>query len=419
MKDKCKILCFFFISSLLLAGCNHRQNLSVTEFPELNTQKQEETVISGSTEREQKEHNGGEVDSKSVQSNDGNSVQSENGNIVQINTKKVNQIIEELNAKEKFMEIMQAGEETLLLHCRNRETGECTFYALGIKEGEESVRPIVLDLVGEVDCYSYEESVVLYDTMNHVIVLDDHLEILNEITIPDSINSIGRIGERKYCVFPRDQKLLYYKTVLEDKELYVGVFETDYACQEGQLVYKLEGPETNLNFLNGLYKISPSYSQNGMFFTGGYFETIDTQSKDCVGYLNLDTKELVVCKTNRNCMEVSGAGAVYYDGYRVTDSEYTGELLAIDEAGNVSRITTEFFKESERVSCNRYGDILTSYENENGETILNLYKENIWAKQIVIPYNLVDFILLDRGQYILCSYRGQDGLKIFLQEIGT
>ncbi|MCH5273189.1 MAG: hypothetical protein J1E35_05900 [Lachnospiraceae bacterium] len=404
MKNKCKIIWLLFTASLLFTGCNRGQNLPDSEFPKQDNQRQEGVVTPGGDEILQKNevYNSGEVSTEHIW----------------LDINKVNQLLEELNAKEKFLEVMLLKEDTLLLRCQNRESEECVFYVLCLKEEGKNIRPIELNLVGRVDCYTYEDCIVLYDTMNHVIVLDHQFGVLNEILIPDFIHSAQVYPEkRNYCILPRNQKVLYYMTVLENKELYVGLYETDYACNESRLVYRLEGPETNLNFLNGFYKIRPGYSQKGIFFTGDYFETIDSQSKKCVGYLDLDSGVPVVCKTNMQYMELTSAGIVFFDGYRESDREYSGELLTIDESGNVSRIATTHFKESERVSCDRQDRMLTCYETESGETVLNLYKENIWEKQVIIPYSVEDFILLNQGQCILCSYRSQDGFRILLQEI--
>ena len=115
MKDKRKIQCIFFISSLLLAGCNYRQNLSVKELPTQNIQERVEVVTPDSAERVSKKDNDGLENLENTQSNDGNSeqndiinsIQSEKEKRARINTEKVNQIIEELNTEEKILEVIQ------------------------------------------------------------------------------------------------------------------------------------------------------------------------------------------------------------------------------------------------------------------------------------------------------------------------
>ncbi len=348
MKKKCKI-----VSSLLMlsgvfafAGCGREQLAPVEELSKEDNQRQEGVVTPGSDEKEKRD-----------KENSNETVSSEQ---IWIDAEKINQIVEELNAEEKFLAVMPLNEETLLLQCKNRKNERCVFYVLHMNEGEENLQRADYNLDGDVDCYIYEDCIVLYDTANHVIVLDSELEILNEILIPDSVSqSRFYMGNRNYCIFPREQKVFYYESVLENGELYVGLYETDYTCEESRLVYKMEGAETNLNFLNGFSKICPGYSQKGIFFTGDYFETIDSQSKSCVGYLDLASDTPVVCKTNMRQMELTANGAVFFDGYRESDKGYSGELLMIDESGEVSRMKTAHFKESERVSCDRQGRMLT------------------------------------------------------------
>ena len=404
MKNICRIIWFLSVVSLLYGACDYERGLSDSRIPKEDNQRQEEVVMHENDATVKKDE---EYDARIVSPEQ-----------IWLDTEKVNQMLEELNIKEKFLAVIPVSAETLLLQCKNRENEESAFYALHMKAENEKMQRMELNLVGEVDCYTYEDCIVLYDTMNRVIVLDSELEIRNEILIPDSIHAMWEfMSVRNYCVLPREQKVLYYESVLENGELYVGLYETDYTYEESRLIYKMNGPETNLNFLNGFFEICPGYFQRGIFFTGDYFETIDSQSKKCVGYLDFDAEMPVVCKTNMQQKEVTAEGGVFFDGYRERDSEYSGELLMIDESGAVSRMKTEYYKESERVSCDRKGRMLTCYETDNGETVLNLYNENVWEKQIVIPYNVEDFILLNAGQCILCSYRSQDGLRISIQDI--
>lgn len=406
MKRKCKIIGALMMISILLFGCTGGRNLPDPEVSKQDSIKQE-------NEKQEEE----------VTSNVGGMSETVGGDSalagsesLKIDTEKVNQMLEEFGETEKILDVMLPKEEMLLLQCMNRESEELAFYTLCLKEGEECIQLITLPLAGEVDCYTYEDCIVLYDTMNHILVLNYQLDIVNEIMIPEFIHPIRDFGERRnYCVLPRSQRILYYETVLGE-EFYIGLYETDYTCKEKQLVYRLDGPETNLDFFNVFCEICPGYSQKGIFFTGVYFETIDSQSKDCVGYLDLETKEASVRKTESNNMKVTPDGAVFYDGYRETDREYTGKLLFMDEAGDVSWLVTKYFKESERVSGGSDGYIVTCYE-DNGEGVLNIYEGNVWEKQIVIPKEPVDFILLNRGQNILLSYPNQSGLEISLLDV--
>lgn len=403
MKKWCRAICFLLTCMYVFAGCGQEQRALVEEGAK-GDKRQEGTVTSESDEKvkEDEDYNTETVSLEQTR----------------IDIEKVNQMLEELNIKEKFLAVIPLGEETLLLQCRNRENEEYVFYVLHMKAENENVQRIELNLAGEVDCYTYEDCIVLYDTMNHVIVLDSELEIRNEILIADSIHSMWEfMSVRNYCVLPRNQKVLYYKSVLESGELYVGLYETDYLFEENRLIYKMDGPETNLNFLNGFSKICPGYSQKGIFFTGDYFETVDSQSKRCVGYFDFTSDTPVVCKTNMQQMELTVDGIVFFDGYRESDKGYSGELLMVNESGEVSQMPTVHFKESERVSCDRKGRMLTCYETDSGETVLNLYNKNVWEKQVIIPYSVDDFVLLNEAQCILCSYRSQDGLRISIQDI--
>lgn len=402
MKRKRKIIGALMMISVLLSGCTGGRNLPDPEVPKQGSTKQENVK----QEEEVTSDVGGMSETVGGDSALGG-LES-----LKIDTEKVNRMLEEFGETEKILDVMLPKEEMLLLQCMNRESEELAFYTLCLKEGEECIQPITLPLAGEVDCYTYEDCIVLYDTMNHILVLNYQLDIVNEIMIPEFIQPIRDFGERRnYCVLPRSQRILYYETVLGE-EFYVGLFETDYTCKEKQLVYRLDGPETNLDFLNGFCEICPGYSQKGVFFTGDYYETVESQSKDCVGYLDLETKEIAVRKTESNCMELISAGAVFYDGYRENDREYAGKLLFIDETGAASWLVTKYFKESERVSGGPDGYVLTCYEGENGEGVLNLYKEKLWEKQVVVPKEPADFLLLNLGQHILLSYRSQNGLEI-------
>lgn len=412
MKRKRKIIGALMMILVLLSGCIGGRNLPDPEVPKQGGTEQENQKEDKSEQETVKKEENVTLDVGGISEKQGDKSAPEKAKGLKLDTEKVNRMLEELGETEKILDVMLPKEEMLLLQCMNRENEEFAFYTLCLKEGEENIQPITLPLDGEVDCYTYEDSIVLYDTMNHVLVLNHQLDVLNEITIPESIHPIRNFGEgRNYCVLPRSQRILYYEPVLGE-EFYVGLFETDYTCKEKQLVYRLDGPETNLDFLNDFCEICPGYSQKGVFFTGDYYETIESQSKDCVGYLNLETKEIAVRKTESNCMELISAGAVFYDGYRETGREYAGKLLFIDETGAVSWLVTKCFKESERVSGGPDGYVLTCYEGENGEGVLNLYKEKLWEKQVVVPKEPADFLLLNLGQHILLSYRSQNGLEI-------
>lgn len=422
MEKRSRILCSLFLYLCVCVGCNQDLGLHREEVSNKDNLRKEETSILGNNrnDNQNKNENGNKTDNenKTDNKNKEDSIEIVAQEDIQINIDRINQMLKELNSDEKILALIPLDEITVLLQCKNREKEQITFYSLYMKEGKENLRQMELHLDEYVECYPYEDCLVLYDTMNHVTVLDYQLNVLNELLLPASIHSSRfYLENRNYCVLPEKQKIFYYATKLENGKLYVGLYETDYACTESRLVFKLEGPEKNLNFLNGFLDICPGYSQKGLFFTGFYFENRNAQSKDCVGYLALDSDMPVVCKTDRIQMELTGSGILFFDGYRERDDEYSGELLMIDESGNVSKIKTEYFKETERVRCDRQGRMLTCYEKENGETVLNLYTEDIWQKQIVIPYSVEDFFLLNQGQCVMYSYRSQDGLQILLQNI--
>lgn len=399
-----KALCSLFICLCVLIGCNQNPYVPEEGFSKGEAIRPDEKVTQGNDEDEKKD--------------EGYNTEIVIPEQTQFDVEKINRMLEEFNRKERFLSVIPLSGETLLLRCQNRENEEYVFYALHMKTGNESLQRMELNLVGEVDCFVYEDCIVLYDTGNHVVVLDPEFEILNGILIPDSIHpSQIHTEKRNYCLMPREQKVLYYKTVIENGELFDGLYETDYMCEEKRLIYKMDGPEKNLNYLNGFVRICPGYSQEGIFFTGYYFESIDTQSKKCVGYLDLNAGEPVVYMTNMQRMELMTDGVVFFDGYCEREGEYSGELLMIDESGNVSHMKTAYFKESERVGCDLQGRMLTCYETESGETVFNLYKEKVWEKQVVISYSVEDFILLNQGKCILCTYRSLDGLRISLQDI--
>lgn len=403
---KRKVIGALMMTVALLSGCTGGRNLPDPEVSKQGGTKQENIKKENIKQEEEVTSDVGGL-SETV---GGDSVLGEKESL-KIDTEKVNRMLEELGVTEKILDVMLPREETLLVQCMNRESEEFVFYTVCLEEGEECIQPIALPLDGEVDCYIYEDSIVLYDTMNHILVLNHQLDIVNEILIPEFIHPIRDFGERRnYCVLPHSQRIFYYQSVIGE-EFYVGLFETDYTCKEKQLVYRLDGPEMNLDLLNGFCEICPGYSQEGIFFTGEYFETIDSQSKDCVGYLDLKTKEVSVRKTESSNMKLTPDGAVFYDGYRETDREYAGKLLFMDEAGKVSWLTTKYFKESERVSGGSDGHILTCYE-DNGEGVLNIYKRKVWEKQIVVPKEPMDFILFNQGQNILLSYQNRSGLEI-------
>lgn len=411
MKRKCNLIWILLITMIVFSGCSSRQDLSGVEGPEQSSRR-EETEGERTKEKDVEKNESEAPDTGELSGTTEGSSASEGMDGLRIDTEKVNRMLEELSVTEKILDIMLPNDETLLLQCMNRESEEYVYYILEYGEGEEILRPITIPLVGTVDCYTYEDSVVLYDTGNHVIVMNRQLETLNEITVPEEIHPIRNFGDkRNYCILPRSQKIIYYKQVTGD-EFYVGLFEADYTGKEEQLVYRLDGPETNLNFLNGFSEICPGYSQKGVFFTGVYYESIESQSKDCVGYLDLESKEITVRKTESNRMELSSDGAVFFDGYRENDSEYAGKLLFIDETGDVSWLVTKKGNESERVTGGTDGYILTCYGGDNGEGILNFYKKKIWEKQFVVPKEPEEFVPLNQGKYILLSYRTQNGYEL-------
>lgn len=418
MKKRCEILCTLFLCLCVCVGCNQDLGLHREEFSNKGNLRKEETSTSGNNKNDNLNKNDNNNDKDNNNENEENIVEIAEQEDIQIDIDGINRMLEELNTEEKILAIIPLSDTMVLLQCKNREKKLENFYVLSMKEGTENLYQIELQLIGDVECYTYEDYFVLYDNANHVIILDYQFHVLNEILLPESIHLLRLYtGKRNYCVLPEKQKIFYYITQLENGELYVGLYETDYACAESRLVFKLEGPEKNLNFINGFFDICPGYSQKGLFFTGDYFEAVNAQSKECVGYLALDADMPVVCKTDMLQMELTESGALFYDGYRKSEGEYSGELLLIDESGNVSKVKTEYFKESERVSCDRQGRILTCYEKETGEAVFNLYKEEVWQKQVVISYRVEDFFLLNQGQCIMYSYRSQDGLRVLLQKI--
>lgn len=426
MKKRCGILCSLFLCLCVCVGCNQEAGLLKEKISKDDNLRKEETSTLGNNKNDNQNKNDNNNDKDKENNNENENDNKNEENIVeiaeqediQIDIDGINRMLEELNTEEKFLAIIPLSDTMVLLQCKNREKEQENFYVLSMKEGTENLHQIELQLIGEVECCTYEDCFALYDTANHVILLDYQFHVLHEILLPESIHPLRLYtGKRNYCVLPEKQKIFYYITQLENGELYVGLYETDYACAESRLVFKLEGLEKNLNFINGFFDICPGYSQKGLFFTGDYFEAVNAQSKECVGYLALDADMPVVCKTDMLQMELTESGALFYDGYRKSEGEYSGELLLIDESGNVSKVKTEYFKESERVSCDRQGRMLTCYEKETGEAVFNLYKEEVWQKQVVIPYRVEDFFLLNQGQCIMYSYRSQDGLRVLLQKI--
>lgn len=320
-------------------------------------------------------------------------------------TKAVKPVVQELQALvegKQVIDIKSVDKGVVMLLVNDEGKNECYFWSLS--ENKLISNWTNLELAGDAFAQRTKGGIVLYSLGMKVYIGDEEYQLEKCLTIAEPCD--GTMGFRNYCVLPKQEKIVYYQEEFVNENLCVGLYMKGFEDKNAEMICRLESPETNIGNVNIFHKICPSYHEDSIYFTGSYFMSSDdgTDAEPCIGCVRLQSKQILVEKTNKEELVIIEESAFFYDGLQELGKS-SGQVIRFDDSGNVKYIETDNKEESQVVVLSDQGNYYTTYYEEISTNLsyINFYdtdsNKKFFSMELKDP--LLTFCVIEEGQSVI------------------
>ncbi len=294
----------------------------------------------------------------------------------------LNKLVKDIQNSNRIETIHTIKDNALLIISRKEKSlDEMVFTFIDINESKVLAEWSNNSVQRPFEIYNYEDEIIIYDSASCIYSIDYNFNIKYVIDM-NTNEQLGTYGtERNYCILPKQKKVVFYKSVIDENGFNCILFACDYDGNNEEEILKLEQSEKNVGLLNGFKSIIASYDETCIYFVGFFMNTFRAgeEGKDCFGVIRLNDKSIQVEKSKvQQCWELFQKGIIFFNGSQEFEEDLSMEIIYF--LGNERR--TFFLAEkhdSEFVTVSEDGLYLYCYQrmeyidNKTALTKVNVY----------------------------------------------
>lgn len=336
-----------------------------------------------------------------------------------VQSKDTQKIVKQLNKISKTGELVTIVQNQNSLFCVQKNNENDIVYCLDLESDNLIKSALPYSMGGKVEIQCTGEYIVLYDKNQKVVIMDSHLDILNDFTIKEKIIDGLR---RNYCVLPNAEKIVYTKEILKNKEWYQEVNECDYSGKNKRQICKIEDVTKNVGKVNEITQLVVAEDEKTLFFFGSYFKTASENetSIPCFGQINRIEGDVISVQEEKEQGQLCGNTMMFVDGLCEKGTTPSGYITCLDEQGNQEKYSFRRKEESQEVIISNEGTYYLSYvrkEDETSDVTCYSFNKSAYQWKKKLTHYVFDLWYFEQEKLLLYSYYTDNGKLCFQGEV--